>query len=485
MVNGLPNPIANNQYPISGIVSTLMITYSIYIVDDEETIREGITMALQADYHVDSFSTAEAAIEALKSNPPDLVLLDIGLPGMNGIEALKKIKGQYPDVLIIMITAYEDVNTVVSAMKLGAYDYVVKPIHMDGLEVSIRNALETISLRKEVQILQEKYLRENLPCFIGESNVIHDVMEFIGMVAKSPDTPILISGETGTGKELLASAIHYRSPNFKGPLITMNCAAIPKDLVESELFGYEKGAFSGASTSGKKGLLEEAADGTLFLDEVGDLGREAQAKLLRFLEDGEFYRLGGTKKLQIQTRVVSATNKDLESMIEESTFRKDLFFRLGVIKVHVPSLNERREDIIPLVKHFLFEFNKKFAKKFTGISPEAEESLMAYRWTGNVRELKNLIEKAVLIGTEPVLEIKDLGLEGLKKTETLKRKKDKPPFEPLSPEGIDLASVQKSLEKFYIEEALKMSGGNESKAARLLNINHHTFRYRRKKLQVE
>ena len=462
-----------------------MITYSVYIVDDEQTIREGITMALEADYRVDAFSTAEAAIEAMKSDPPDLVLLDIGLPGMNGIEALQNIRNQYPDVLIIMITAYEDVNTVISAMKLGAYDYVVKPIHMDGLEVSIRNALETIRLRKEVQILQEKYLRENLPCFIGESNAIHDVMEFIGMVAKSPDTPILIFGETGTGKELLASAIHYRSPHFKGPLITVNCAAIPKDLVESELFGYEKGAFSGASTSGKKGLLEEAAGGTLFLDEVGDLSQEAQAKLLRFLEDGEFYRVGGTKKLQIQTRVVSATNKDLDNMIEEGLFRKDLYFRLGVINVYVPSLNERKEDIIPLVKHFLFEFSKKFDKKFTGISPEAEKALMTYRWTGNVRELKNLIERAVLIGTEPVLEVEDLGIEGLQKTETLKQGKGESVFPPLPAKGIDLTSVQKALEKFYIEEAFKMAEGNESKAARLLNINHHTFRYRRKKLQIQ
>jgi len=459
-----------------------MITYSIYVVDDEETIRQAITTALGADYRVDSFSTAEAAIEAMKMALPDLVLLDIGLPGMSGIEALQNLRRQYPDVLIIMITAYEDVSTVVSAMKLGAYDYVVKPLHMDSLEVSIRNALDTITLRKEVQILQEKYLRENLPCFIGESNVIHDVMEFIGMVAKSPDTPTLIAGDTGTGKELLAGAIHYRSPNFKGPLITMNCAAIPKGLVESELFGYEKGAFSGANASGKKGLLEEAACGTLFLDEVGDLSQEAQAKLLRFLEDGEFYRVGGTKKLHIQTRVVSATNKDLESMLEQGTFRKDLFFRLGVIKVHVPSLNERREDIMPLVKHFLFEFNKKFDRKFSGVSPEAEEALTAYRWTGNVRELKNLIEKAVLIGSEPLLEMKDLGTEGPQKT-TIK-KKDENSFTPLTPEGIDLPSVQRSLEKFYFEEALKMAKGNESEAARLLNINHHTFRYRRKKLQV-
>ena len=468
-----------------------MITYSIYIVDDEETIRQGITMALEVDYRVEAFSTAETAIDAMKNDPPDLVLLDIGLPGMNGIEALRTTKNLYPDILVVMITAYEDINTVISAMKLGAYDYVVKPIHMDSLEVTIRNALETVRLRKEVQILQERYLKENLPCFIGESNAIHDVMEFVGMVAKSPDTPILILGETGTGKELIASAIHFRSPNFKGPLMTVNCAAIPKDLVESELFGYEKGAFSGASASGKKGLVEDAANGTLFLDEVGDLSLEAQAKLLRFLEEGEFYRIGGTKKLQVQTRVVSATNKDLDSMIEKGLFRNDLYFRLGVIKVQISSLNERPDDIMPLAKHFLSEFNHKFDKSFTGLSLQAENALMAYRWTGNVRELKNIIERAALIGKGPELRVEDLGIEGLGRDEAgfrqskIRDPESETPFPPIPPAGIDLTSVQKSLEKFYIEEAYKMAGGNESKAAKLLNINHHTFRYRRKKLQIE
>ena len=442
-------------------------------------------MALEADYQVEAFSTAETAIEAMESDPPDLILLDIGLPGMNGIEALSKIKSLYTDILIIMITAYEDINTVISAMKLGAYDYVVKPIHMDGLEVTIHNALETIRLRKEVQSLQEKYLKENLPCFIGESNAIHDVMDFVGMVARSPDTPVIILGETGTGKELVASAIHYRSPNFKGPLMTVNCAAIPKDLVESELFGYEKGAFSGAGATGKKGLIEDAANGTLFLDEVGDLSPEAQAKLLRFLEKGEFYRIGGTKKLQIQTRVISATNKDLGGMMEEGLFRKDLYFRLGVIKVQVPSLSERRDDIIPIAKHFLVEFSHKFEKVFTGISPQAEAALMEYSWTGNVRELKNLIERGVLVGKGPELTVQDLGIEGEHGAETLAHGKKETAFSPLPDTGMDLYSVQESLEKYYIEEALKRAGGNESKAARLLNMNHHTFRYRRKKLQIE
>ena len=462
-----------------------MITYSIYIVDDEETIREGITMALEADYRVEAFSKAETAIDAMKNDPPDLVLLDIGLPGMNGIEALRKIKDLFPDILIIMITAYEDINTVISSMKLGAYDYVVKPIHMDGLEVTIGNALETLRLRKEVQILQERYLKENLPCFIGESNAIHDVMEFVGMVAKSPDTPILILGETGTGKELIASAIHFRSPNFKGPLMTVNCAAIPKDLVESELFGYEKGAFSGASASGKKGLIEDAANGTLFLDEVGDFSLEAQAKLLRFLEEGEFYRIGGTKKLQVQTRVVSATNKDLDNMIEKGLFRNDLYFRLGVIKVQIPSLNERPDDILPLAKHFLSEFNHKFDKSFTGLSPQAENALIAYRWTGNVRELKNMIERATLISKGSELRVEDLGIEGSHKPETPKQSGTEFSFPSLNDTGIDLSSVQEALEKHYIIQALEIANGNESKAARLLNINHHTFRYRKKKLQIE
>ena len=462
-----------------------MITYSIYIIDDEESIRESVSMALEADYQVEVFAKAEPAIGVIKNNPPDLILLDIGLPDMNGIEALQKIKSLYPDILIIMITAYEDVDYVISAMKFGAYDYVVKPIEMDNLRITIKNALETIRLRKEIQTLQEKYLEENLPCFIGESNAIQDVMQFISMVAKSPDTPILILGETGTGKELIASAIHYRSPNFNGPLITVNCAAIPKDLIESELFGYEKGAFSGASESGKKGLIEAAAHGTLFLDEVGDLSVAAQAKLLRFLEERTFYRIGGTKKVHINTRVVSATNKDLNKMIEKDLFRKDLYFRLGVVKVQIPSLNERREDIIPLAKYFLYVFSHKFGKQFTGIAQDAENALMQYQWTGNVREIKNLIERTVLTGKGPVLTVQDLEMETALKEKTQGQLKDSLNLPSISPTGVDFPSIQKSLEKYYIEEALKIAGGNESRAAELLKMNRHTFRYRRKELQIK
>jgi len=458
-----------------------MISFSIYIVDDEKIIREGLTMALEENYNIKSFLNAESALKTLQTDLPDLVLLDIGLPGMSGIDAIKKIKKLYPEILIIMISAYEDIDTVISAMKLGAYDYVVKPIQMDGLEVTICNALETVRLRKEVQALQKKYLKENLPCFIGESDTIQNMMDFLDKVAKSPSTPILITGETGTGKELIASSIHHRSPNYKGNFITVNCAAIPKDLIESEIFGYVKGAFSGADISGKKGLVEDASNGTLFFDELGDLSLEAQAKLLRFLENGEFYKVGSTQKQKVQARVVSATNKNLEKLIENGLFRKDLYFRLGVIKIEVPSLNERRNDIILLADSFLNEFSQKFNKTFTGLSSQAKTSLMNHNWTGNVRELKNLIERGVLIGEGPELRPLDMGLGD--NSQTFEQKNSNIVFSPITSKGVDLPQIQRDLEKFYIDEAFQRAKGNESKAAKLLNINHHTYRYRRRKLQ--
>jgi DNA-binding NtrC family response regulator len=258
--------------------------YSLAVVDDEPTIREGIAMALGSTYEVRLFASAEEALALFGAAPPDMVLLDVGLPGMNGLEALGRIRALSPGSLVVMITAFEDVETVVTAMRQGAYDYVVKPLHMDNLRVIIRNGLETLRFQKEIHALQEESLKEIIPFFIGASQAIQGVMEFVEQVAPSPDTPVLIVGETGTGKELVASAIHYRSPNFRGELVTVNCAAIPRDLVESELFGYEEGAFSGAKVSGKKGLIDRAAHGTLFLDEVGDLSLEAQAKLLRFVE---------------------------------------------------------------------------------------------------------------------------------------------------------------------------------------------------------
>jgi DNA-binding NtrC family response regulator len=459
-----------------------MTKFNIFVVDDERVAREGITLALKKRYAVKGFPNAESAIEALLDKAPDLILLDIGLPGMSGIEALKKIKELHPHLPVVMITAYEDVQTIVSAMKLKAYDYIVKPLQMEALMVTVRNALETIRLRKEIQLLHEKYLKENLPRFIGESDATQDVIELVKKVAKSPDTPVLVLGDTGTGKELIAKAIHYRSPNFEGPLVSVNCAAIPKDLIESELFGYEKGAFSGAERTGKKGLVEQAAEGTLFLDEVGDLSAEAQAKLLRFLEDGEFYRVGGTGKMNVKTRVVAATNKDLLEMAEDNLFRKDLYHRLAVIKIEVPSLNRRRDDIIPIAKHYLLEFSEKFGKEFSSITPEAEMLLAGHNWTGNVRELKNVIEKAVLLSDGPHLEAEHLevaasnggsGNNGLGNGFRLPS---------IAAAGIDLPAVMNTIEKHYFENALNLARNNESKAAKILNMSRDTFRYRRKKL---
>ena len=400
---------------------------------------------------------------------------------MSGIEALQILKTDYPDILVIMITAYEDVQTVVSAMKLGAYDYIVKPLDMNGLIITVRNALETIALKKEIQLLQQQYVKQNLPVIVGESKPIREIMQIVGMVAQSSDTPVLITGETGSGKELIAQTIHYKSPNFKGPLVTVNCAAIPKELIESELFGYEKGAFSGAHAA-KAGLVEEAADGTLFLDEVGDLSAEAQAKLLRFLESGEYFRVGGTRRLQVQTRVISATNRDLMAMAQENTFRIDLYYRLAVLKIEVPSLNERRDDILPIAKFFLEKFTKKFGKAYTGLSSDAIDALEKFNWTGNVRELRNMIERAVLLGSGTLLNLSQLGLE---MNGPAQQACAPPPNQtglpPLSARGIDLPAIIESIEKKYFKQALELAGGNTSKAAKLLNFSRDKFRYRIKK----
>jgi DNA-binding NtrC family response regulator len=460
-----------------------MMPFSLFVVDDEDIAREGISLALKNHYSVQGFCSAEDALAAMKQEQPDLVLLDVGLPGMSGIQALEVIRSDFPQLLVIMITAYEDVHTVVSAMKLGAYDYIVKPLDMNGLIITVRNALDTIALKKEYALLQQKYLEMNLPVIVGESKPIKDILEIVGVVSQSIDTPLLILGETGSGKELIAQTIHYKSPQFKGPLVTVNCAAIPKELIESELFGYEKGAFSGADAAGKVGLVEKAANGTLFLDEVGDLSPEAQAKLLRFLEYGEYFRVGGTQKLKVQTRIVSATNKNLEAMAQKDEgFRMDLYYRLAVVKLEVPSLNQRREDILPLAKFFLNKFSMKFRKSFTGLAPDAIEALENFNWTGNVRELRNMIERSVLLGNGTLLQRKHLGIENMQAVKHEAATTENHPLLPaLTPGGIDLPSILSSIEKGYMDKALDLSSGNATKASKLLNMSRDKFRYRAQK----
>ncbi|MDD9305098.1 MAG: sigma-54-dependent Fis family transcriptional regulator [Desulfobacter sp.] len=351
------------------------------------------------------------------------------------------------------------------------------------MELTIQKAVSTIALAKEVCLLQEKYLRENEPCFIGESKNIEDIMDFIHVVSKSPDTPIMILGETGTGKELIAKAIHARSPLFQGPFVAVNGSAFPEDLIESELFGYEAGAFSGARPQGKKGVLEESHKGTLFLDEVADLSLAGQAKLLRFLESGEFYKVGGTQKLTVDTRVVSATNKNIDDLVKFGKFRKDLYFRLCVVRAEIPSLNQRPRDILALTKHFLFEFNQKFEKNLKGFSKDAQEMLLSHEFSGNVRELKNIVERAVLVARTDQVLMTDLGLFDKKTGLTAQALPTGSEPVRLSEQGVCLTQILSNIERQYMTLAVDQAQGNESRAAKLLNMNHHTFRYRWKKLK--
>jgi len=460
-----------------------MIKYTIAIVDDEESIRDSLDMVLSPAYTIRLYEDAESFLASLGKGAPDLVLMDIGLPLMNGIDALGQFKADYPKVPVIMITAFEDISMVIQSMKAGAFDFILKPINPDIMELTIQKAVDSIALVKEVHLLQEKFLRENEPCFIGESKNIENVMDFINMVSKSPDTPIMILGETGTGKELIAKAIHARSPVFQGPFIAVNCSAFPEDLIESELFGYEPGAFSGARPQGKRGFIEEAHQGTLFLDEVADMSPAGQAKLLRFLESGEFYKVGGTRKQQVYTRVVSATNKNIDDLVDQEKFRKDLYFRLCVVKADIPSLNQRPDDVLPLAKHFLHEFNLKFKKDLKGFSEEAAGLLLSHNFTGNVRELKNIIERSVLVARTGLVSVSDLGLGSRAPALAPRTSSRESKVIRIPEQGVHLGDILSGIEREYMALAVEQAGGNESRAAKLLNMNHHTFRYRWKKLK--
>lgn len=451
------------------------MNYSLLIIDDEESIRDSLTMALGRHYDVASCAGGREALQRLPLSPPDLVLLDIGLPDMSGLEVLDHVRRLSPHAAVIMITAFEDLDTVISAMKRGAFDYLVKPLRMDALKLCLERAKSSIRLGKEIRELQDRALREQIPFFVAESEALTDVVQTVAKVAVSPDTPVLIEGETGTGKELIASAIHHRSPNFRGPLVTVNCAAIPAELLESELFGYAPGAFSGAGKKGKTGLVEEAAGGTLFLDEIGELPGSAQAKLLRFLQEGEFYALGSTAKRTVRTRVVAATNRDLEGMVKSGAFRQDLFFRLAVVRIRVPSLARRTEDILPLARLFLHQYGQKFGKTFTGLTDGAESALLGHAWTGNVRELRNIMERAALMAGGPELDADDLGLGPHCAPAPENRAA-------LTPDGVDLPRLLQDMEHGYYAQALHLAGGNESQAARLLGVSRDAFRYRRAKL---
>jgi DNA-binding NtrC family response regulator len=453
------------------------MNYSLLIIDDEESIRDSLSMTLGRLYDIATRATGKEALADLPGLNPDLVLLDIGLPDVSGLDVLDAIRRLAPHAAVIMITAFEDLDTVISAMKRGAFDYLVKPLRMDALKLCLERAGSSIRLGKEIRELQARALREQIPFFVAESEALTDVVQTVAKVAVSPDTPVLIEGATGTGKELVASSIHHLSPNFRGPLVTVNCAAMPGELIESELFGYAPGAFSGAGKKGKAGLVEEAAGGTLFLDEIGELPPSAQAKLLRFLQHGEFYPLGSTAKRTVRTRVLAATNRDLEDMVAGGGFRQDLFFRLAVVRIRVPSLSSRREDILPLARLFLHQYGEKFGKKFTGLTDAARQALLHHDWTGNVRELRNIMERAALMACGPELDAADLGLP-----DGCAPAAGDAGMPALTEAGVDLPTLLQGLERDYYEQSLRMADGNESQAARLLNVSRDTFRYRRGKL---
>ncbi len=369
----------------------------ILIIDDEPIIHEVLGQLLISEgYEVELSSSGEDGLERLSSRPPDLVLLDLLMPGMDGIEVLKRIRKFDPLAAIIVITAYASVESAIEAMKMGAFDYVQKPFKHDDLLLTIRRALEHRVLQQENLRLKDELRRKfSFENIIGKSKPMLNVFDFIKAAAPTRST-ILIEGESGTGKELVARAIHQNSDRAHGPFVTVNSGSLPPDLLESHLFGHVKGAFTGA-TSHKKGLFETADKGTIFFDEISSVGPETQAKLLRVMQDREFMQLGGTRTIRVDVRIIAATNADLEEMIERKAFRQDLFYRLNVIKIELPPLRDRREDIPALVRHFLEAYSRENGKEIEGVSEDVMEILESHEWPGNVRELENVIERAVVL----------------------------------------------------------------------------------------
>ena len=450
-----------------------MYRYKILIVDDDRLLQNSLKNILCGNYDTVIAGSGEETLRLLKKHSFDLILLDIRLPGMDGIETLKKVRLLQPDLFIIMMTAYEDIKTVVTSMKMGAHDYLVKPLDIEMLEIIIEKALETLRLKKEVEQLRQYYFTQfNIGDIIGESEKFKAVLAFADKVAKGHDTTVLIEGESGVGKEVVARFIHHRSARFDKSFVGINCGAISKDLLESELFGYAKGAFTGGLQEGKKGKIELADGGTLLLDEISELQMSAQVKLLRFLEEREFYPVGGTEKKRVDVRVIAATNRSLELQVKAGFFREDLYYRLNVAKVVIPALQERKADIIPLVLYFMNKFNKKFNKSFRGVTPEAEALLVRYPWKGNIRELKNMVERVILMEDESHITADHLAFLAFSSCHATPLTKELSIQIP--PQGLNLDELNKQL----IVQALELSGANRTRAAKLLGISRPTLTYR-------
>ena len=450
----------------------------ILIVDDEEDLTLGWSRCLsKVGYEAKTASSGERALEMLKHEIFDLVLLDIRLPEMDGMTVLSKALDIDPDLLVIMITAHGSVQSAVDAMRIGAYDYLSKGFDLEELKVVVKKALDMHKLKREVSQykLNEQRRYPDIAIF-GNSPKIRSVKELIRVVAKTPKTSVLIQGESGTGKELVSKAIHKLSARSEKPLIAINCSAIPENLMESELFGYEKGAFTDAKNL-KKGVFELAHGGTLFLDEISTMSVSLQPKLLRVLETQSFRRIGGTSDIKIDVRIMAATNQDLKACVDNGSFREDLYYRLKVMVINLPPLHERAEDIIPMAKMFVEHNNKEFSKNIAGFSKEAEQLLLSYNWPGNVRELKNVMERAVILCGEEIIKAEHLPIE-LRST---------PPKEQRAISKSSATDEELSLqdiERIHIIETLNKFDGNKSKAARVLNISRSTLREKLKQYGI-
>ena len=448
----------------------------ILIVDDDRLLQNSLTAILRERHQPLVAGSGEEALRLLQRTPVDLVLLDVRLPGMDGIETLGKIRQLHSELPVIMMTAYEDTATVIAALRAGAHDYLVKPLEIEMFELAVNKGLENHRLKREVETLRRASLaRCSLDSVVAESDAIRRVFAFADRAARSHDTTVLIEGESGVGKEVVARLIHHRSSRADGPFVGLNCGAISRELLESELFGYEKGAFTGGLQAGKQGKFEMADSGTLLLDEVSELQPAAQVKLLRFLEEREFYPVGGTLKKKVDVRIIAATNRDLDSQVRAGGFREDLYYRLNVARVRVPPLRERPADILPLARHFLLRFNDKFGRQFREFAPAAGDLLLHHPWRGNIRELKNAIERVVLM--EDGTTVQEAHLAFLAPATPPGRRES---GLCLPPEGIDLERLTRDL----IVQALERTGGNRSRAARLLDISRPTLVYRMDKHKI-
>jgi two-component system response regulator AtoC len=443
---------------------------TILIIDDEKTIRWSLSEALSNQYDTIDAETAEQGLRLFKGKSPDLILLDMRLPDGSGLEVLQEIKREDPTVPIIMMTAYGEVETAVEAMKGGAYDFILKPYSLDKLRVTITNALETHRLRNEIAYLKSGSTGRNFfKQFIGRSPQMLEIFEKIQKIGQSRANTILITGESGVGKELVARAIHACSYDEPRPFMEINCASVPETLLESELFGYEKGAFTDAKTR-KMGLVEMAEGGTMFLDEIGEMGITLQSRLLRVLENKTFRRVGGVKDLHVNTRFVSATNRDLDHAIEEKVFRKDLYYRLKVIPLHIPPVRERKEDIPLLVHFFVDRFNRELGKQVKPVGRDVMEAMVGYDWPGNVRELKNVIERAMLLDAEDEILLQHLPAELRGAGDSVASTSSASVLDSFFPMTL------REMERIQIEKTLEQTDGNKSKAAVLLGISRQTLR---------